>query len=161
MNDPHLSQYLSPQEDRTWSLLVGVMMWLPVELDTFLERTAGISHSEYRVLRCLSTNKNHELHMSQLASNASVTPSHLSRVMARLEKRQWITRSSDRDDARRTLALLTEPGARIVNRVEPGYAQEIQRCVFDVLDPVQAEQLEGLSEAILTSLHPEPIKRRI
>lgn len=92
--------------------------------------------------------------MSQLASNASVTPSHLSRVVARLEKRQWTTRSSDRDDARRTLAHLTEAGARIVSCVEPGYVEEIRRCIFDVLSPAQAQQLEGLTKAVLTSLRP-------
>ena len=152
MTDP---DHLSPQQDRTWSLLVGVMMWLPAELDTYLERVGGVSHAEYQVLHCLSVSEDREVHMGRLAATASVTPSHLSRIVARLEKRQWITRSSDPDDARRTLARLTETGAQLASRIEPGYAEQVRRHVFDRLDVRQAEQLEDLAEAMLTSLHPD------
>jgi DNA-binding MarR family transcriptional regulator len=74
---------------------------------------------------------------------------------ARLEKRQWITRSSDPHDARRTLARLTETGAQLLDRVEPGYAEQVRRHVFDRLDARQTESLEDLAEAVLTSLHPD------
>ncbi|WP_211265653.1 MarR family winged helix-turn-helix transcriptional regulator [Actinacidiphila oryziradicis] len=152
------AQHLSPQQDRTWSLLVGVMMWLPAELDAYLERAAGVSHAEYQVLRWLSVSEDREVHMSRLAATASVTPSHLSRIVARLEKRQWITRSSDPDDARRTLARLTEMGAQVVSRTEPGYAEEVRRHVFGHLDPQQAEQLEDLTEAMLTPLRQDCVQ---
>jgi len=149
---------LSPQQDRTWSLLVGVMTWLPAELDAYLERAAGVSHAEYQALRWLSVSEDREVHMSGLAATANVTPSHLSRIVARLEKRHWITRSSDPEDARRTLARLTEAGAQMVHRVEPGYAREVRRHVFDLLDPSRAEQLEDLTEAVLTPLHPDCVR---
>ncbi|MFJ3440667.1 MarR family winged helix-turn-helix transcriptional regulator [Streptomyces sp. NPDC086081] len=155
MADP---EHLTPQQDRTWSLLVGVMMWLPAELDAYLERTAGISHAEYQVLRWLSLSEDREVHMSRLAATASVTPSHLSRIVGRLEKRQWITRSSDPYDARRTLARLTEAGAQMVRRTEPGYAREVHRHVFARLDPREAEQLEDLTEAILTPLREDCVQ---
>lgn len=151
-------QHLSPQQDRAWSLLVGVMMWLPAALDAYLERVAGVSHAGYQVLRWLSVSEDREVHMSQLAATANVTPSHLSRIVARLEKRQWITRSSDPDDARRTLARLTGTGAQVVSRTEPGYAEEVRRHVFVHLDPRQAEQLEDLAEAILTPLHQDCVR---
>lgn len=145
---------LSPQQDRAWSLLVGVMTWLPVRLDGYLEQAAGISHADYQTLRWLSLSEDREVHMSQLAATASVTPSHLSRIVARLEKRRWITRSNDPDDARRTLARLTREGARTVERLEPGYAREVRRHVFDHLAPQGARDLEDLAEAVLTPLHP-------
>ena len=149
---------LTPQQDRTWSLLVGLMMWLPPELDGYLERVAGTSHAEYQVLRWLSADEDREVHMGRLAATASVTPSHLSRIVARLEKRQWATRSSDPRDARRTLARLTETGEQLVARVEPGYAAEVRQRVFDQLGAGQAEQLEDLTEAVLTALHPECVE---
>jgi DNA-binding MarR family transcriptional regulator len=143
---------LSSQQDRTWSLLVGVMMWLPAELDTYLERTADLSHAEYQVLRWLSLSEDREVHMSRLAATASVTPSHLSRIVGRLEKRDLLTRSSDPADARRTLARLTPTGAQLVATVDPGYAAEVSGLLFDLLDTRQAEELEDLAEAILTPL---------
>jgi DNA-binding MarR family transcriptional regulator len=146
---------LSPQQDRTWSLLVGVMMWLPAELDAFLERIANLSHAEYGVLRCLSLSEDREIHMSRLAATASVTPSHLSRIVGRLEKRSLLARSADPADARRTLARLTQPGARLLQEVEPGYVAEVRARVFELLEDRQIGQLEDLTEAILTPLRGE------
>lgn len=146
---------LSPQQERTWSLLVGVMMWLPAELDTYLERSADLSHAEYGVLRCLSLDEDREVHMSRLAATASVTPSHLSRIVGRLEKRGLLARSADPRDARRTLARLTQAGARLLAEVEPGYVAEVRTRVFELLEDGQLEQLEDLAEAILTPLRAE------
>lgn len=146
------SDGLSPQQDRTWSLLVGVMMWLPAELDTYLEQSAQLSHAEFGVLRCLSASEDREVHMSRLAATANVTPSHLSRIVGRLEKQSLLARSSDPADARRTLARLTEAGARLVAEVEPGYAAQIRARVFDLLGDHQRQQLEDVAEAILTPL---------
>lgn len=151
------AEHLSPQQDRTWSLLVGVMMWLPAELDAYLERSAHLSHAEYGVLRCLSLSEDREIHMSRLAATASVTPSHLSRIVGRLEKRNLLTRSADPADARKTRARLTQAGASLVAEVEPGYAAEVRARVFALLDNRQTEQLEDLAEAILTPLRSECI----
>ncbi len=148
---------LSAQQDRTWSLLVGVMMWLPAELDTYLERSADLSHAEYGVLRCLSLSEDREVHMSRLAATASVTPSHLSRIVGRLERRSLLSRSADPTDARKTLARLTPSGARVLAEVEPGYVAEVRARVFDLLEDRQLEQLEDLAEAILTPLRSECI----
>lgn len=148
---------LSPQHDRTWSLLVGVMMWLPAELDTYLEKSADLSHAEYGVLRCLSLSEDREIHMSRLAATASVTPSHLSRIVGRLEKRSLLARSADPTDARKTLARLTRAGARLLDEVEPGYVAEVRARVFELLDNQQLDQLEDLAEAILTPLRSQCI----
>lgn len=131
------------------------MMWLPAALDTYLELTADLSHAEYGVLRCLSVNEDREVHMSRLAATASVTPSHLSRIVGRLEKRGLLTRSSDPTDARKTLARLTPSGARLLAEVEPGYVAEVRARVFELLDHRQLDQLEDLAEAILTPLRGE------
>ena len=145
------------QQDRTWSLLVGVMMWLPAELDSYLEGVADLSHAEFGVLRCLSTGEDREIHMSRLAATASVTPSHLSRIVGRMERRGLLVRSADPDDARKTLARLTEPGARLLAEVEPGYVEQVRARVFNLLTGDQLAQLEDLSEAILTPLRGECI----
>lgn len=131
------------------------MMWLPAELDTYLERTADLSHSEYGVLRCLSLGEDREIHMNRLAATASVTPSHLSRIVGRLEKRTLLMRSADPSDARRTLARLTPSGAHLLSEVEPGYVAEVRARVFELLEDRQSEQLEDLAETILTPLRSE------
>ncbi len=149
---------LSDQQDRAWSLLVGVMMWLPAALDAYLERVADLSHAEYQVLRWLSLSETREVHMTRLAATASVTPSHLSRIVGRLQKRGWITRGSDPDDARRTLARLTEAGAKIVAATEPGYAAQVRHHLFANLTPEQARQMEDIAEAVMTPLRQDCVR---
>lgn len=131
------------------------MMWLPAELDAYLEQAADLSHAEFGVLRCLSLGEDREIHMSRLAATASVTPSHLSRIVGRLEKRGLLARSTDPADARRTLARLTASGAGLLAEVEPGYVAEVRARVFALLDGAQVDQLEDVAEAILTPLRRE------
>lgn len=149
---------LSAAQERTWLLLVGVMMWLPAELDAHLEQVVGLSHAEYGVLRCLSAVEDREIHMSRLAATASVTPSHLSRITARLQKRGLLTRSTDPGDARRTLARLTEQGAALVESTEPQYAALVHRCVFAHLDREQETVLEDVAEALLLPLRADCVQ---
>lgn len=143
---------LPAQEDRTWSLLIGVMMWLPVALDTYLERVAGIGHADYQVLRWLSVTEEREVHMTHLATTANVTPSHLSRIVTRLESKGWIVRGNDPRDARKVLARLTDAGAQVVSDIAPGYVAQIRNHIFSRLTPAQAHQLEDITEALLTPL---------
>lgn len=143
---------LPAQEDRTWSLLIGVMMWLPAALDTYLERVAGIGHADYQVLRWLSLTDDREVHMTHLAATASVTPSHLSRIVARLGAKGWIVRGHDAHDARKVVARLTEEGAQVVREIEPGYVAQVTDHIFSRLTPEQAHHLEDITEALLTPL---------
>lgn len=131
------------------------MMWLPAELDAYLEQAADLSHAEFGVLRCLSLGEDREIHMSRLAATASVTPSHLSRIVGRLQKRGLLARSTDPSDARRTLARLTASGAGLLAEVEPGYVAEVRARVFALLEGAQLDQLEDVAEAILTPLRRE------
>lgn len=146
---------LTAPEERSWALLTGVMTWLPVELDAFLEREADLSHAEYQVLRWLSIEVDREVHMTHLASTAKVTPSHLSRIVGRLERRELIARSADRVDTRRTLARLTPAGAELVAAVEPRYAAEVRARVFDLLGDGQADALGDALESLLVALRPD------
>ncbi|MCW1249604.1 MarR family transcriptional regulator [Acaricomes phytoseiuli] len=147
-----MNDHLSPQQERAFTLLSGVIMWLPSELDAYLGSTASLSFTEYQVLRWLSKTGDLEVHMGRLAATASVTPSHLSRIIGRLEKRNLLSRSTDPSDARKTQVQLTQEGTQLVNQVEPGFATEIRRRVFDLLSEGQAEHLEDITEAILLFL---------
>ncbi|ATE55442.1 MarR family winged helix-turn-helix transcriptional regulator [Actinosynnema pretiosum] len=145
---------LDVAEQRAWALLLGVTTWLPAALDAHLQKEAGISHSEYQVLWWLSASTEKVLHMSQLADSAGVTASHLSRIVARLEKRGWITRNTDPADGRYTQARLTGEGERKVAECAPGYATALRANLFDHLAGDQVDDLATLAYAILRELRP-------
>ncbi|RMI08706.1 MarR family transcriptional regulator [Cellulomonas triticagri] len=125
------------------------MTWLPAALDTRLAQDSDVGHVEYQVLRWLSRTPEQALHMSRLADTASVTPSHLSRIVARLEKRGMVSRTPDPADGRYTLARLTDLGARTVADTEDAYGAAVRDLVLARLTP---EQLRGLGDAAATLL---------
>lgn len=152
---PTPSRPLDSAEERTWALLVGVMTWLPAALDTRLQDTAGVSHAEYSVLRWLSQCDGGALHMSRLADRTSVTPSHLSRIVARLEKRGLVARTPDPDNGRYTLARLTGTGGDLVAGQEHDYAELVRELLLDRLPATERAQLERIAGRVLTALKPE------
>lgn len=146
---------LRPSEDRTWLLLVGVMMWLPAEMDARLASTAHVSHVEFLVLRWLTHTEDRAIHMSRLATAISVTPSHLTRIVSRLERRSLVTRAPDPDDGRFTRVRLTEDGAQLVTDHEAAYVQAVRELLFDRLDQDHVHELDEIATRVLTRLKPE------
>ena len=70
-----------------------------------------------------------------------MTLSHLSRVMARLEKLGWVLRRPDPDDGRYTLGTLTDAGYDKVVESAPGHVEAVRSLVFDSLSASQARAL--------------------
>lgn len=146
-------QELDPAEMQTWAALLGVVLWLPGALDGAL-KTQGLSHHEFQILRWLSLCETGTRTMGDLAGTASVTPSHLSRIAARLESRGWIVRRPDPADARFTLASLTEAGRRKAADCAPAYYAMVREHLFSRLSAEQSEQLGAIAGTILHSLNP-------
>lgn len=90
--------------------------------------------------------------MSQLAAQANASLSRLSHVVSRLEKRGWVTRLPCPDDARATLALLTDVGLEQVREAAPGHVETVRRLVMDPLDEHDVGELARLCETILTRI---------
>lgn len=144
---------LTSAEVETWATLLGVMVWLPAALDARL-KAHQLSLSEFQALWWLSVCTNGERTMTDLAVSASVTPSHLSRIAARLEERGWIARRPDPGDARRTLASLTPPGRAKVEECLPAYYGALREHLFGRLSDEQVSQLGQITSSVVMSLNP-------
>jgi DNA-binding MarR family transcriptional regulator len=157
MSSPFASQGtagrpLSPEEKALSVPLLGVVMLLPRALDARLQRETGHSLHEYQVLLWLSMADNGRQYMSALADAANVTPSHLSRVAARLERRGALRRVADQNDARFILAELTDEGRRLLDAAAPVYRAALRQFVFEHLTERDLDALGRLSGSILASL---------
>lgn len=144
---------LEPAEAQTWESLLAVLLWLPAALDGRLKRQ-GLSHAEFLILWCLTQHGQRAHTMSSLAERSRVTPSHLSRIAARLEKQGWLVRRTDPADARYTVASLTPAGSRKYAEVAPGYYATLREHLFGLLTDEQAQQLGGITAQIAQSLDP-------
>src|SRR3954465_13055368 len=101
---------LSGENLDTWAALATLLEWLPPALDAQLLRDSELTHFEYGILFALADAPDGTLRMSVLAGYANSSLSRLSRAVARLEGRDWVTRRPDPTDGRYTLATLTEAG---------------------------------------------------
>lgn len=153
MNEP---RWLDEQQQHAWRRLAAVMLKLPSELEAQLQRDAGMSHFEYWVIALLSEAPDGTLRLSQLAAQANASLSRLSHVVTRLEKRGWVVRRPCPDDARATLAVLTDAGFEEVVAAAPGHVEAVRHFVFDALDERDVKELGRLCEAILDRLDGHP-----
>ncbi len=150
------ARWLDQHEQDAWRRLAAVILKLPSELDAQLQRDAGMRHFEYWVLALLSEAPDRTLRLSQLASQANASLSRLSHVVTRLEKRGWLTRRPCPDDARATLAVLTDVGWETIVAAAPGHVDAVRRFVFDGLDAGEITQLARLCDAVLARIDANP-----
>lgn len=151
MTDP---RWLDDDEREAWIALMKVTTWLPQRLDAQLRRDAGVSLAEWHVLSWLSMSEGRTMRMSLLAGRATVSLSHLSRVVARLERLGWVRRHPDPTDGRATLAVLTDAGWDKVVATAPGHVAEARRVVVDRLTPAQVAQLREIGATLEGGLAP-------
>ena len=149
-------RWLSADDLAAWIALASVLIWLPTALDDQLQRDSGLTHFEYGILAALSEAEEGTLRMSELALYANGSLSRLSRGVARLESRNWVTRKPDPIDGRYTLAVLTKNGRAVVLQAAPGHVEAVNRLVFDPLTTAQARQLGAIAGRILNAIDSEP-----
>jgi DNA-binding MarR family transcriptional regulator len=152
MDAPQEPCWLDAEERQAWLSLAGVLVRLPAALDAQLRRDAGISHFEYQLLALLSEAPGRTLRMSTLAAQAEGSLPRLSQAIARLEQRDWVSRTPDPADGRYTLAILTDKGDAKVTETAPAHVQEVRRLVFDPLTKTQSRQLREIGRRIMHAI---------
>ncbi|MEU4788843.1 MarR family transcriptional regulator [Micromonospora tulbaghiae] len=145
---PDEPRWLSQDERDAWISLSWLMVRLPGEIDTQLQRDSGILFFEYLVLAALSMAPDRRLRMSELAQHVNGSGSRLSNVAKRLENRGWITRAPCAENGRFIEATLTDAGMALVERAAPGHVETVRRYVFDALGPDQVIALRDIGRQI-------------
>lgn len=147
-------EWLTPEEQRAWLALTGLIVRLEPVLDAQLRRDSGLRHFDYAVMAVLSERPGRTLAMSELARFAEASLSRLSQVASRLEARGFVEREPDPDDRRTTLVTLTDEGYAAVVAAAPGHVREVRRVVLDPLEPDQVARLAEIGERILAVIDP-------
>lgn len=153
----HVSEtrWLNPDERAAWLALLAVTTRLPAELDSGLQRIAGITLFDYHVLAMLSEAEGDTLPMSRLAQRANSSLSRLSHVVKKLGERGWVLRRPSEEDARVTVVELTPAGRELLERIAPAHVAGVRRSVFDALDPGDVADLGRIGRKIVASTEPE------
>jgi DNA-binding MarR family transcriptional regulator len=155
MSTANETRWLDAQEQQVWAQLSTMILRLQPVLSAELQREFGISQFEYLIMARLSEAPESMLRMSVLATLTGSSLPRLSQAVGRLEKRGWMSRQTDADNSRYTLAVLSPAGLRQLKEAAPSHVEAVREFVFDRLTRVQARQLGAICQRILDGLPPD------
>ncbi|WP_342023598.1 MarR family transcriptional regulator [Arthrobacter citreus] len=153
--DAPAPRWLTPEERRAWLALYAVATRLTPTLDADLFKRARITLFDYHVLAMTSEEPGRALPMSELAARSNASLSRLSHVVKKLEGRGWMERTPSPDDARVTMAALTDEGMAALEGLAPDHVRTVRELVFDGLDDRDVEDLERVGRRILARIEPD------
>jgi DNA-binding MarR family transcriptional regulator len=153
--DAPAPRWLTPEERRAWLALYAVATRLTPTLDADLFKRARITLFDYHVLAMTSEEPGRALPMSELAARSNASLSRLSHVVKKLEGRGWMERTPSPDDARVTMAALTDEGMAALEGLAPDHVRTVRELVFDGLDGRDVEDLERVGRRILARIEPD------
>lgn len=142
------AEWLTDDEQAAWRALTAVMTQLPTLMDRQLREDADLNGFEYYVLAMLSEAPERTIQLKTLAEMSNASASRLSHVVTRLEKRGWLTREPSPDDARASMAVLTDAGWEKIVSSAPGHVAEVRRLVFDSLTDRDVADLERVMSKV-------------
>jgi DNA-binding MarR family transcriptional regulator len=106
-----------------WRDLMSTYARASEALDAALQRDHRLSLTEFEVLQRLSESAEGHRRMQELAQEIHLSPSALSRLVARLEKAGLAFREICEDDRRGIYATLTAAGRAAHERAEPTHRE--------------------------------------
>jgi DNA-binding MarR family transcriptional regulator len=132
---------LNDDEELVWRSLMRLVFTLRPALDEDLQRSCGLSSTEYSVLMHLSESPDRQLRMSDLADRTSLSPSRISRVIDEMARVGLVERRPGPGDGRNTFAALTRTGLSTLRRAWPHHLRSVRKRAFDHLAPEETRIL--------------------
>ncbi len=105
----------------------------------------GVTGTAFEVLLRLARSPDQRLRMSDLAAQATLSPSGLTRVVDRLFASGFAEREQHERDRRVFHAVITDAGRDLVDSVLPSHLEVVERSFTGVLDP---DELDALCRAL-------------
>lgn len=125
-----------------------------------LEEVSGLPLSSFGILLRLARTPGRRLRMTELAAQAALSTSGLTRLVDRLEEAGYLRRDPSSSDRRSSLAVLTDLGAEAVAKALPSHLESLERNLEVPLGPEAILQLTAmlatLRDRARQRLHPGP-----
>jgi MarR family transcriptional regulator, 2-MHQ and catechol-resistance regulon repressor len=115
---------------------------------------AGLSATDFDVLLRLGRSPGERLRMTDLATQAALSTSGVTRVVDRLESRGLVRRETCASDRRGAYAALTGPGRDVLTGVVSTHIRDIDRWFTGLLDPGQLDALLGALRILRDQVRP-------
>jgi DNA-binding MarR family transcriptional regulator len=144
---------LTSDEELVWRNLMRLVFQLPRAIDEDLQRTCGLSSTQYSVLMHLSESPDRQLRMSDLAGRCGLSPSHITRVIDQMTGQGLVERRRpESSDGRSTLAVLTKQGMSTLRSAWPHHIRSVRALAFDHLTADETRTFGHLLERLAEHL---------
>ena len=137
-------QGLTSAEQMAWRTFLRAHSTVVRALEAELLAEHDLPLASYDVLVQLSESADRRLRMTELAERVLLSRSGLTRLADRLEREGLITRQPCPEDARGTLAVLTDAGLSRLQEAWPTHLRGVEQHVTGRLTPEELEQLGAL-----------------
>ena len=140
-------RWLDDTEMRAWRSFIESVG----DLNAALERDLieqGTTLGDYQVLVYLSEVDGNAMRMRDLAEILQLSPSGLTRRLDGLVSSGHVVRQPSSDDGRVMMAVLTDAGQALLERVAPHHVESVRRHIFDHLSPDLVDAMGDIFTAI-------------
>jgi DNA-binding MarR family transcriptional regulator len=117
-------------------------------MDRDAEATGRLLFSEHHVLATLNAGTPEGIRPTDLADQAALTKSGMTRAIDRLESQRYIERRACPSDARGQLIVLTSEGRRLLRRSAPEHFRSIARNFADHLTDREIDVITAALERV-------------
>jgi len=141
----------SPEEFAAWRGLLRLRETVTRAIDAQLRAEHSLSLDDYGILITLVGQPDQRQRMSALGEQRLLTPSGITRAVARLEERGLLRRDPDPADGRAFFATLTAKGARELRRAQRTHHAIVRELYLSRLSAREIAQLGRLFEKAVSS----------
>ena len=150
-NFPPEPDPFSPEEFAAWRGMLRLRETVTRAIDARLRSDHGLSLDDYGILITLVGQPDQRQRMSQLGEQRLLTPSGITRAVARLEERGLLRRDQDPADGRAYFATLTPEGVRQLRAAQRTHHAIVRELYLSRLDAGEVAQLGALFEKVVSS----------
>lgn len=148
------AQWLTKEQQHVWRTYLLGSSRLAERLDADL-RDHGIDLGEYEILVVLEETPGRRVRMSDLADAVHQSRSRLTHTVARMEKRNLVTRTMCPDDRRGVWAELTEVGFELLKSAAPSHVACVRENFVEAVDPADFAALGRAFQVVLDATEDE------
>ncbi len=145
-------RWLDATQQRAWRGFLDLHARLAATLNRDLQRTSGLSLSDYDVLVHLTDVPDGRLRAFELGEGLQWDKSRVSKQVSRLAARGLVAKEECESDRRGAYVVLTPTGRRAIEAAAPAHVELVHHLVFDTLTPAQIREWATISAAILRQI---------
>jgi DNA-binding MarR family transcriptional regulator len=145
-------RWLDSTQQGAWRGLLALHVQLAARLNRDLQRTSGLSLSDYDVLVQLTDVADGRLRVLELGEALQWGKTRVSKQVSRMAARNLVAKEECTEDRRGAYVVLTPTGRRAIEQAAPAHVELVQEMVFDVLSPDQVRQLATITQSVLNGL---------